>query len=165
MNSGENAYDTRCFIQLPSGVEYVSSNSSSIVRTTSENSSRHISIGYSLGKSLLSSNETIGSNHRLSIGKSIIGEYKCKYWSFHQRSIQLNFIDLLANSYGCEELFGYSIRSIGIHHQCNKVKYFRLISFWLSRFFQWQSGIHEINDRNCYTNLEFTRNTYYYVIA
>ena len=32
MNSGEDAYDTRCFIQLPAGVEYVSSNSSSIVR-------------------------------------------------------------------------------------------------------------------------------------
>lgn len=32
LNTGENAYDTKCFIQLPSGVEYVSSNSSSIVR-------------------------------------------------------------------------------------------------------------------------------------
>lgn len=32
INTGENAYDTKCFIQLPSGVEYVSSNSSSIVR-------------------------------------------------------------------------------------------------------------------------------------
>jgi len=32
INTGENAYDTRCFVQLPSGVEYVSSNSSSIVR-------------------------------------------------------------------------------------------------------------------------------------
>ncbi len=31
INTGENAYDTKCFIQLPSGVEYVSSNSSSIV--------------------------------------------------------------------------------------------------------------------------------------
>jgi hypothetical protein len=32
INTGENAYDTKCFIQLPSGVEYVSSNSSPIVR-------------------------------------------------------------------------------------------------------------------------------------
>ncbi len=32
VNTGENAYDTQCFIQLPSGVEYGSSNSSSIVR-------------------------------------------------------------------------------------------------------------------------------------
>ncbi|CAF2584154.1 unnamed protein product [Rotaria sp. Silwood2] len=31
INTGENAYDTRCFIQLPTGVEYVSSNSSSIM--------------------------------------------------------------------------------------------------------------------------------------
>jgi hypothetical protein len=31
-NKGENAYDTQCFIQLPAGVEYVSANSSSIVR-------------------------------------------------------------------------------------------------------------------------------------
>lgn len=31
MNSGEDSYDTRCYIQLPAGVEYVSSNSSSIV--------------------------------------------------------------------------------------------------------------------------------------
>ncbi|CAF1902329.1 unnamed protein product [Rotaria magnacalcarata] len=30
INTGENAYDTRCFVQLPAGVEYVSSNSSSI---------------------------------------------------------------------------------------------------------------------------------------
>ncbi|CAF1171757.1 unnamed protein product [Adineta ricciae] len=29
-NTGENAYDTKCFIQLPTGVEYVSANSSSI---------------------------------------------------------------------------------------------------------------------------------------
>jgi len=33
-NTGENAYDTKCFIQLPPGVEYVSSNSSSIVRSS-----------------------------------------------------------------------------------------------------------------------------------
>jgi len=31
-NTGENAYDTKCFVQLPAGVEYVSANSSSIVR-------------------------------------------------------------------------------------------------------------------------------------
>ncbi len=31
-NTGENAYDTQCLIQLPIGVEYVSSNSSSTVR-------------------------------------------------------------------------------------------------------------------------------------
>ncbi|CAF0948012.1 unnamed protein product [Adineta steineri] len=31
MNTGENAYDTKCFIQLPVGVEYVSANSSSII--------------------------------------------------------------------------------------------------------------------------------------
>jgi len=36
INTGENAYDTQCFIQLPSGVEYVSSNSSSIVREKKE---------------------------------------------------------------------------------------------------------------------------------
>jgi hypothetical protein len=30
-NTGENAYDTQCLIQLPIGVEYVSSNSSPIV--------------------------------------------------------------------------------------------------------------------------------------
>ena len=32
VNTGENAYDTKCLIQLPIGVEYVSSNSSSTVR-------------------------------------------------------------------------------------------------------------------------------------
>ncbi len=31
-NTGENAYDTQCLIQLPTGVEYVSSNSSPTVR-------------------------------------------------------------------------------------------------------------------------------------
>lgn len=31
VNTGENAYDTKCLIQLPVGVEYVSSNSSSKV--------------------------------------------------------------------------------------------------------------------------------------
>jgi hypothetical protein len=31
-NTGENAYDTQCLIQLPIGVEYVSSNSSPPVR-------------------------------------------------------------------------------------------------------------------------------------
>lgn len=30
-NTGENAYDTQCLIHLPSGVEYVSLNSSSTV--------------------------------------------------------------------------------------------------------------------------------------
>jgi hypothetical protein len=34
-NTGENAYDTQCFIQLPAGVEYVSSNSSATVREDS----------------------------------------------------------------------------------------------------------------------------------
>jgi hypothetical protein len=32
INTGENSYDTQCSIQLPVGVEYVSSNSSSTVR-------------------------------------------------------------------------------------------------------------------------------------
>jgi hypothetical protein len=31
-NTGENAYDTQCLIQLPAGVEYVSSNTSSKVK-------------------------------------------------------------------------------------------------------------------------------------
>lgn len=59
-NKGENAYDTQCFIQLPAGVEYVSANSSSIVRDDNELRPTLVTPSLDLDESLLQSTETVG---------------------------------------------------------------------------------------------------------